>query len=307
MTVPARSRRRHDGIKVHCSTTLAPADATAVNDIPVTTVARTLFDLAEVVTGRQLERAFDQADIAETLDLTAINDQLARNPTRRGAKQVRRVLAEHYIGQTPTWNENEELLLAITRGLGLPDPDTNQFIVLPDGRPAIRVDFVWRDRQVVVEADSGRWHSTRQRFEIDRRRDQRLTAAGWTVIRTTWRQMKFRPHELRETLVKLLTPGSPTGARAPDAAGAPAPARPHTPPAGGSTADSPPSGRSHESTTSSAPRPARTARSRERLQVVLDVDREPVGRDTARQVHADRGDLALADPHAGIPMPLVRP
>ncbi len=80
--------------------------------------------------------------------------------------------------------------------------------MLDDGGPAIRVDFVWRDQRVIVEADSKKWHTSRQRFEQDRVRDQRLTAAGWKIIRTTWRQMKHRPHELRPLLLKLLAPGS---------------------------------------------------------------------------------------------------
>jgi hypothetical protein len=207
VTVPRRSRRKHAGIKVHCSTSLTDQDVTEVNNIPCTTTARTLFDLGDVVTQRQLERSFDQAEISERLDLTAINDQLARNPTRPGAKAVRRVLTEHYIGRTPTWSENEEALLAITRELGIPDPDTNQFIVLDDGGPPIRVDFVWREDRVIVEADSKKWHTSRQRLEQDRLRDQRLTAAGWKIIRTTWRQMTQRPHELRPLLLKLLVPG----------------------------------------------------------------------------------------------------
>jgi len=209
VTVPQRSARRHDGIKVHRSTTLTERDVTAVNNIPCTTIARTLLDLAEVVTPRRLERAFDQAEIAQGLDLNAIQDRLARNHTRPGAKAVRHVLETHYVGKTPTWSENEEAMLAIIRPLGIPDPDTNQFVILNDGGPAIRFDFVWRDRRVIVEADSDKWHNTRQRFELDRQRDQRLIAAGWTVIRTTWRQMKYRPHQLRPILVKLLAPASP--------------------------------------------------------------------------------------------------
>ena len=208
VTVPRRSRRKHAGIKVHCSTTLTDQDVTEVDNIPCTPIGRTLFDLADVVTQRQLERSFDQAEISERLDLTSINDQLARNPTPPGAKAVRRVLTEHYIGRTPTVNENEEALLAITRGLGIPDPDTNAFVILDDGGPPIKADFVWRDQRVIVEADSKKWHNTRQRFEQDRVRDQRLTAAGWTIIRTTWRQMTQRPHELRPLLLKLLAPGS---------------------------------------------------------------------------------------------------
>ena len=213
VTVPCRSARRHEGVAVHRSTKLTPADVTLVNNIPCTSVARTLLDLGEVVTMRQLERAFDQAEIAEVFDLKAIDDQLARNPTRPGAKAVREVLETHYIGRTPTWSENEEGLLAITRPLGIPDPDTNQFVILDDGGPPILVDFVWRDQRVVIEADSEKWHLTRQRFETDRQRDQRLIAAGWTIIRTTWKQMTRRPHELRPLLLKLLSPApGPPGA-----------------------------------------------------------------------------------------------
>ena len=82
-------------------------------------------------------------------------------------------------------------------------------MILNDGGPPIKGDFVWRDQRVIVEADSDKWHNTRQRFEQDRVRDQRLTAAGWTVIRTTWKQMTRRPHELRPLLLKLLAPASP--------------------------------------------------------------------------------------------------
>ena len=206
VTVPRRSARRHEGVAVHRSTKLTAKDVTVVNNIPRTSAARTLLDLAEVVTMRQLERSFDQAEIAEVFDLKAIQDQLARNPTRAGAKAVREVLETHYIGKTPTWSENEEALLAITRPLGIPDPDTNQFVILDDGGPPIRVDFVWRDQRVAIEADSRKWHLTRQRFETDRQRDQRLIAAGWTIIRTTWKQMTRGPHELRPLLLTLLSP-----------------------------------------------------------------------------------------------------
>jgi hypothetical protein len=222
-------------VTVHCSTTLTPADVTVVHNIPCTSVHRTLLDLGDVVTQRQLERSFDQAEIAELLDMKAIDDQLARNPTRPGAKACKEVLATHYIGRTPTRNENEELLLSITRPLGIPDPECNAVIVLNDGGPPIRPDFVWREERIILEADSRKWHGSRQRMEIDRRRDQRLTAAGWRVIRTTWRQMKYRPYELRETLLRLLGPASPSGNDSPTAAGAQDRARPHTPRAGGST------------------------------------------------------------------------
>lgn len=235
VTVPARSHRTHPGVAVHRSTTLTEADTTVVNNIPVTTIARTLFDLAELVDQRQLERAFDQAEIVEGLDLNKINDQLARNPTRPGAKKVRRVLENHYIGSTPTANDFEEALLTLTRALGLPDPEVQFWIDPGDGEPPIKADFAWPDRRIVVETDGRRTHGTKQAFEADRRRDQRLIAAGWTVIRTTWRQLKQRPHELRPVLLRLLGPASPNGTAKPASGGAPVLAPPRRQPAGGST------------------------------------------------------------------------
>src|SRR5581483_1058266 len=151
------------------------------------------------------------------------------------AKAVRHLLQTHYIGSTPTENEFEDAFLALTRSLGLPDP-TPQFYIDPgDGEPPIRADFAWPDRKIAVETDGQRTHATRRAFEADRRRDQRLTAAGWRVIRTTWRQLTNRPHELKPVLLKLLGPESPNGRGKPGAAAAPAPARPQTQPAAGST------------------------------------------------------------------------
>jgi hypothetical protein len=235
VTVPRRSSLHHPGVVVHTSTTLTDADVTVVNAIPTTTVARTLLDLGEALTPRQLERAFDQADIMQALDLNEVRDQLARNPTRPAAKAVRHVLNTHYIGSTPTENEFEDAFLALTRSLRLPDPMPQFYIDPQDGEPPIRADFAWPDRKIVVETDGRRTHGTNHAFESDRRRDQRLIAAGWRVIRTTWRQLKDRPHELKPVLLKLLGPGSPNGRGKPGAAGAPTLARPRTRSYGGST------------------------------------------------------------------------
>jgi hypothetical protein len=204
VTVPNRSARRHPGVRIRRSTTLIDRDITVVENIPCTTVARTMLDLAEVVNRRGVERAFDQVEILGAFNLRAINDQLTRNPTRPGVKLIRAVLAEHYIGRTPTWNEFEEQFFKISRSANLPDPEVNQWLVLPDGGPAIRADFVWRTQRVVVETDGNQFHGTRQAFERDRIRDQRLTVADWRPIRTTWRQVSGRPGELRLRLIQLV-------------------------------------------------------------------------------------------------------
>jgi hypothetical protein len=204
VTVPDRISRQRPGIKIHRSTTLAPGDVVIVNGILCTTVARTLFDLADNLNRRNLERAFDQAEVSGVFDLRAIQDQVDRNRTRTAAKLIRHLLATHYVGRTPTWSELEEAFLALCRRLGLPEPEVNVWIVLDDGLPAIRVDFVWREQRVVVETDGHQSHRTRQSFEIERLRDQRLTAASWRPIRTTWRQVIHRPYELEPTLLALV-------------------------------------------------------------------------------------------------------
>jgi predicted transcriptional regulator of viral defense system len=204
VTVPGRSGRTHPGIDIHRSRTLSPADTTRVSNIPCTTVARTQLDIAEVVNRRGVERLFDQAEIVEVFDLRKLQNQLDRNHGRRGARVVRSVLAEHYAGRTPTWSELEEAFLALTRAAGLPDPEVNVFIVIPDGGPAIRVDFLWRAQRLVVETDGHKTHRTRQAFERDRRNDQRLTAAGYTPIRTTWQQITREAEELSARLVTLM-------------------------------------------------------------------------------------------------------
>jgi predicted transcriptional regulator of viral defense system len=205
VTVPTRGARCRRGIDLHRSTTLTPVDTTHVNNIPCTTVARTQLDIADVLDQRRVERAFDQADVLEVFDLRALEDQLARNATRPGAALVRTVLAEHYIGSTPTWSEFEERFLGVCRSTGVPAPQVNVWITLDDGERPIRADFVWREQRIAIETDGRKTHRTAQAFERDRRNDQRLTVARWRPVRVTRRQLWYRRHEV-ERLLLLLFP-----------------------------------------------------------------------------------------------------
>jgi predicted transcriptional regulator of viral defense system len=204
VTVPRRSSRAHPKIELHRTTTLTDADVTLVNGIPCTTIARTLFDITEAVSRRALERAFDQWEMMDRFDLRAIQAQLARNPTRPAARRVRQLLNEYYIGCAPTQSELEEAFFAVCRSVSAPLPKVNEWVDLGDGEPMIWADFVWRQKRVIVETDGDKFHGTHQARQRDPRRDQRAIVAGWRPIRTTWRQVMFRPHELRPTIVKLV-------------------------------------------------------------------------------------------------------
>jgi REase_MTES_1575 len=204
ITVPGRTARNHPGIQVHRSTTLTPADITTVDSIPVTTIARTILDLATVLPRRAVERAIDQAEILQALDGRALADQLARNHKLAAARLVRSILERHRAGTTPTRNDFEERLLAVVRGANLPDPEVNALVIPPDGGPAFSVDFVWRQQRLIVETDGYATHGTRRAFEGDRRRDQLLTLAGWRIVRITWLQLVEEPEQTAQLIAGLL-------------------------------------------------------------------------------------------------------
>jgi hypothetical protein len=203
VTSPQRSGRDLTGITVHSGATLLPRDATVVDGIPCTTLARTLLDLAEVLTTRGLERAIEQAEVLRVLDMRAIDDVLARANGRRGATILKALLSETQVGSTITRNELEERFLDICRQANVPPDATNAWIPFPDGGGA-EADFVWRAQRLIIEVDGRDVHTTRRAFEHDRRRDQRLTMLGWRVVRFTWRQVLYEPAAVAATVAALV-------------------------------------------------------------------------------------------------------
>ena len=203
MTSPGSTGRGKPGIRVHSGATLTPDDLTVIDSIPCTTLARTLLDLAEDAARREVERAIDRAAELRLLDMTAIDDVLARANGRRGAALLRAVLDEHRAGSTLTRNDLEEAFLRIARDAGAPPDAVNEWIAFPEGSGA-EADFLWRTQRLIVEVDGRDPHTTRRAFESDRRRDQRLMLLGWRVVRFTWRQVVFAPAEVAATLRGLL-------------------------------------------------------------------------------------------------------
>jgi very-short-patch-repair endonuclease len=169
------------GITVHHAP--LPADeVTTYDGIPVTTVPRTLLDLAAVLTDRQLAWALNEAELqrlADPLSLPALAD---RYPGRRGVRRVRRVL-EAFAGPRLTRSELERAFLDFLSRHGLPTPATNAQVTA--GGHSYECDFVWHDRRVIVELDGYDVHAARHRFRTDRARDRSLKAARWETLRLT--------------------------------------------------------------------------------------------------------------------------
>ena len=191
------------GIRAHTSETLTADDVDIIDGIPCTSLARTLLDIAEDGTRREVERALDRAEQARILDMRAIDDVLARANGRRGAKLLCAVLAEHRVGSTLTRNKLEEAYLRIARDVGIPPDSVNEWIAFPDGGGA-EADFVYRTKRLIVETDGRDPHTIRKAFKSDRVRDQRLMLLGWRVVRLPWQQVMFEPADVAATLRGLL-------------------------------------------------------------------------------------------------------
>jgi very-short-patch-repair endonuclease len=143
-----------------------------------------------------------------------VNDQLARHPGRPGSARLRELIATPL--QPPTENDLEERFLLLWRATGLPEPRRQMPIDPGDGGSILRPDFVWPEQRVIVETDGRSAHGTRRAFDADRRRDQRLMVAGWTVIRVTWIQLRDAPGEVVAAVSRLLAAaqaGAPTAGR----------------------------------------------------------------------------------------------
>jgi very-short-patch-repair endonuclease/predicted transcriptional regulator of viral defense system len=206
VTVP-KWRRPHSNIQIHQA--LIPSDEmTFVGGIPVTTVPRTLLDLAAIVDRRRVERAIEQAEVLRLTDRLSLGDLVARYPRRQGVATVRAVLAGGRVGATITRSELEERFLAFLEEAVLPRPELNARMEL--GGAWVEVDCLWRPEKLIVELDGYGSHGTRAAFERDRARDRLLQAAGWRVVRITWRQLHDEPATVAADLRALMDPGPPT-------------------------------------------------------------------------------------------------
>lgn len=182
-----RSARSSPAIERH-HVQLAHDEATLRRRIPVTTLARTLFDDAAMLSEESFEAAFREAEYLHRFRVESLEHLLERHPGRRGATTIRNCL--HRLGRGPrgrTRSRLEVRFAALLTRTDLPNPKLNALLDL-DGFK-IEADCPWRDRRVIAELDGSRAHGTRAAFEADRERDRRLQVAGWRVIRVTWRQL----------------------------------------------------------------------------------------------------------------------
>ena len=188
VTVAGRNPGSEPGIRLHRARILDPRDVTELNGMPITTVARTLLDQAEVGEFRLLERAFDEAITRHLTTTRALQQLIDRSPGRRGGASLSRLI-RRASGSKLSRSDLEEMMLALIRAAGLPEPELNILLL---GR--YKVDFLWREFRLVIESDGGRYHASAKRRTADARRDSDLRAEGWKVERVTDYELEHEPH-----------------------------------------------------------------------------------------------------------------
>jgi hypothetical protein len=196
--VMAPTKRRVKGVRTHRSRTLDPRDATTWRGIPVTTLPRTLVDLAAVLTEEELARACHEAGVRHKTIPAQVEAVLERRPNSPGAAKLRAVLTGDV---RVTLSKLERRFLAVLRAAGLPLPETNS----PAG--GRWVDCRWPGRRLTVELDSYTYHRSRHAWEQDRRREREAYARGDEFRRYTYGDVFERPEPMLAELRPLLARG----------------------------------------------------------------------------------------------------
>lgn len=194
--VTSATGRQRPGIAVH-EGAICDEDRTRVDRIPVTILARALFDLAEVEDESDLWRAAEEADRLRLLRVPELEAVYARSPGRRALRPMRRLIDAISMPED-TQSPLEDRVLDLCREYDLPMPVTGATVL------GHEVDAFWPARRLTVEADSWKFHGHRGAFERDRERDAAMQAAGYRVIRLTHRRLEREPDVVAAQLRCLL-------------------------------------------------------------------------------------------------------
>lgn len=202
VTTPRRIRRPPVGIEAHHSTALDAGEIVTVAAIPVTTVERTLVDLAGVVPKDHLAKALREAEHLRTIDMAELRDAMQRTRTRKGPghAKLKAVLDEHRRrGTQLSRSVLEDRFLALCDEHGLPRPRINFHV---EGG---EVDACWPAHMLAVELDGWERHKDRHAFQRDRAKGNVLTEAGWRLLRFTHDDVVRRPADIAARIRRLLT------------------------------------------------------------------------------------------------------
>jgi Protein of unknown function (DUF559) len=183
VTAPTRRGYTQPELVVHRGT-IDPLDCTEVNRVPVTSLPRTIIDLATVLHHGALEYAIHTAERKRLLTPTDLRAAVDRLPGVSGTAVVRAIVNRpgHDL-DARTRSRWESRFLDICREFKIPMPKVNEWIPLDIAAGGLEVDFHWPRQRLVVEVDEDSGHRTLRARRNDPERDAALGAAGWRVLR----------------------------------------------------------------------------------------------------------------------------
>ena len=201
VTVPHVSRSSTP-IRRHVS--VVPVDEQTVKDgIPLTTVPRTILDLAATEPLDVVKALLREAEFQELHDRLSLWDLVERYPGRRGVRKVKAALEA--LKEEPLDERKsrlEERFAPFLARRSLPRGLFNQWLLV--GEKRLQVDCLWPEQRQIVELDGWEGHKTRTAFREDRARDRRLRVAGYGITRLTWNQLDDEPEVIASDLRVLL-------------------------------------------------------------------------------------------------------
>jgi very-short-patch-repair endonuclease len=194
VTVAGRNIAPREGVRRHRIAAFGPGEVTKMRGIPVTTVARTICDMAATESADDVEHAFQEALYRRIVTPRGLGAVIRREPRRRGALVIRALIEDPRM----TRSERERRLLKLIDAAQLPRPLTNVRL------HGYLVDAYWPEQGLVLEFDGWQAHGHRNAFDGDRKRDQVMLANGQRAMRVTDRHLIHEPVALAARIAQTL-------------------------------------------------------------------------------------------------------
>ncbi len=202
--VVARSRLpRLKGVNVHRSRDLDRFHMPRVpHGIPITPPGLTLLDLGAVVDWWIVREAMEQAFVKKLITPAGLEAayQIVARPGRRGAGVIRRLLENRSLGTNVADAKSEVKFADLCVKFGLPRPVFHFRITDDNGVFVAEPDFAYPERKILIEIDSVSIHGTADALQSDLERQNKLVNLGWTVLRFSWHDLRFRPEYVIRTV-----------------------------------------------------------------------------------------------------------
>lgn len=196
VTVPSSRRNRRE-FRLHVAD-LPPADRALRDDIPVTSWARTMLDMAAISDEERTRRLVKRSEELEVFDLVPLDDVLGRTAHHPGAGRLRRVLRAYRPDLATTRSKLERRFRSLARRAGLPEPSMNYLV------GGMELDAYWEAERFVVELDVYATHGDPGSFESDRIRQADLLLHGIEMIRVTDVRLEREPRATIEHVAAQL-------------------------------------------------------------------------------------------------------